>query len=105
MDDEVSQPTQPTENPQPAPAPPVKTTLPQPEKQRPEAPKGPGPFEKMKNKLVGYRRVLEVSHKPDKDELVSTARVVTVGIALMGAIGFIISVIYILLTQMASAGV
>ena len=93
MDGEVSQPTE-------APKP---VSQPQ-ESKKPETPKGPGIFEKLKNKLVGYRRVLEVSHKPDKDELIRTAKVVMVGIALIGAIGFIISLIYILLVQ-GAAGV
>lgn len=83
MDNEVSQPAQP-QAPQPQ------------ESKKQEKPKGPGIFEKLKNKLVGYRRVLEISHKPDKDELVRTAKVVTLGIALIGAIGFIISMIYVL---------
>ncbi|MEM7820751.1 MAG: protein translocase SEC61 complex subunit gamma [Candidatus Aenigmatarchaeota archaeon] len=84
--------------PQPAPVQPK-------EEKKPEAPKGPTIFEKLKMKLLGYRRVLEVSHKPDAWELISTAKVVLLGITLMGAIGFIISMIYILAVQAAGAGV
>ena len=49
--------------------------------------------------------MLEVSHKPDSWELTSTAKVVLLGIALIGAIGFVISIIYILAVQGATAGV
>lgn len=106
MDDEVSQPTggQP-QQPLAAPAPqPVQAQQPKEEK-KPEVPKGPGIFEKLKTKLFGYRRVLEVAHKPDRDELVSTAKVVVLGIALIGVVGFVISMIYILAVQAGGAGV
>jgi protein translocase SEC61 complex gamma subunit len=99
MEDEVSQPTEPV---QPAPQPQAQPQ-PQPkEEKRPEAPKGPGMFEKFKNRLLNYRRVLEISRKPDKDELTRTSRVVVLGIAIIGFMGFIISAIYLILNQLAA---
>jgi len=89
MDGEVSQPNNQAQKPM---------TQPQ-ESKKPETPKGPGVFSKFKSKLLNYRRVLEVSHKPDKDELIRTTKVVVVGVALIGAIGFVISLIYILGVQ------
>ncbi len=100
MNDEVSQPE--GGQPQPAPQP---QPQPKAEQKKPEAPKGPGIFEKIKNRLLNYRRVLEVSRKPDKDELTSTARVVGLGIAIIGVMGFIISLIYLFITSLAGMGV
>ena len=87
MDGEVSQPNNQAQKPM---------TQPQ-ESKKPE--KGPGIFSKFKSKLLNYRRVLEVSHKPDKDELIRTTKVVVVGVALIGVIGFVISLIYIIGVQ------
>lgn len=64
-------------------------------------PKGPGVFEKIKLRLATYRRVLEVARKPDKEEFMSSAKITAVGIGLIGAVGFVIYLVYILLTAVA----
>lgn len=44
----------------------------------------------IKETFAQYRRVLDVSRKPDKDEFIRTAKVAAVGIGVIGLIGFII---------------
>jgi len=61
-----------------------------------EKPKGPGIFSRFKNRLVRYRRVLDVSMKPDLDEFKTSAKITGAGILLLGFIGFIIFLIYFL---------
>ena len=50
----------------------------------------PGIFSRLANRLVNYRRVLEISTKPDKQEIISSIKVTLLGIALLGAVGFVI---------------
>lgn len=57
---------------------------------------------KWKEKLEEYRRVIAVSRKPDKEEFLSTARITALGIALVGATGFVIYIIYYLLQPLAA---
>jgi protein transport protein SEC61 subunit gamma-like protein len=57
-------------------------------------PKLPG---MLKEKLVGYRRVIEVARKPDREEFVSAAKITGFGIVLMGVIGFVLFIAYKLL--------
>lgn len=61
-----------------------------------EKPKGPNIFDKLKNKLANYQRVVSVASKPTKDEFISSSKITGFGIALIGVIGFIIFVIYYL---------
>lgn len=56
-----------------------------------------GIFAKLKSRIVQYRRVIEVSRKPDREEFTSSARVAAVGILLMGFIGFLIYLAYYML--------
>jgi protein translocase SEC61 complex gamma subunit len=62
-------------------------------------PKKPGMFSKLSDTLKQYRRVLSVAHKPDKSEMVSSMKITGTGIALLGAIGFIIFLAYFIVTQ------
>lgn len=68
--------------------------------QKVQQPKGPGIFSKIKGKLSGtisgYKRVLEVSRKPTKEDFTSESKVALTGIALLGSIGFIIFLAYFL---------
>ena len=50
----------------------------------------------IKEKLREYRRVLQISRKPGKDEFISASKISALGIALIGFIGFIIFIIFIL---------
>ena len=62
-----------------------------------EKPKGPGIFSRLKNRLVRYRRVLNVSVKPTRSEFLSSAKITGAGIVLLGFIGFVIFMMYIIL--------
>jgi protein translocase SEC61 complex gamma subunit len=62
-------------------------------------PKKPGMFSKLSDILKQYRMVLSVAHKPDKSEMVSSMKITGTGIALLGAIGFIIFLAYFIVTQ------
>lgn len=56
---------------------------------------------KWKETLDGYRRVIAVSRKPDKEEFLSTARITGLGIAIVGVTGFVIYMIYYLIANAA----
>lgn len=71
---------------------PVET--PKQEKQQKPVEKKPGIFSRLINRFIRYRRVLEISKKPDKQELMSSIKVTLLGIALLGAIGLIIFLAY-----------
>jgi protein transport protein SEC61 subunit gamma-like protein len=59
-----------------------------------EKEKKPGIVSKMKNRLKQYRRTIEVSRKPDKDEFTASSKITGLGILLLGAIGFILFLAY-----------
>jgi protein translocase SEC61 complex gamma subunit len=42
----------------------------------------------IKSKLLEWKRVMHVARKPTKDELMSSSKICMLGIALIGAIGF-----------------
>jgi protein transport protein SEC61 subunit gamma-like protein len=44
----------------------------------------------VKSKLVEWKRILQVARKPSRDEFVSSSRICVLGIAVIGAIGFVI---------------
>jgi len=47
-------------------------------------------FKKIKEVLASYKRVLIIARKPDKEELVRTAKICLIGMGLIGLIGFVI---------------
>ena len=53
---------------------------------------------KIKEKLKQYKRVLSVARKPDKEEFLLSARITGAGIIFLGLIGFIIFLVYYLIT-------
>ncbi len=55
------------------------------------------PIEKLKNFIQQSRRVFLVSSKPDREEFKLSAKITALGFALIGAIGFIIFIIFALL--------
>lgn len=65
-------------------------------KQKMQKPKGPGIGSKIKGKIKGYKRVVDIARKPEKDEFISSAKITGTGIILLGAIGFIIFLLYFL---------
>ena len=48
----------------------------------------------IKSKLLDWKRVLQVASKPSKDELMSSSKICMLGIALIGAIGFSIFLMF-----------
>ena len=50
----------------------------------------------IKDKLREYRRVLQISRKPGKEEFVTSSKVSALGMGIVGFIGFVIFLIYIL---------
>ena len=67
--------------------------------QKIEKPKGPSIFNRLKNKIGNFKRVISVARKPDRSEFFSSAKVTGTGIAVIGAIGFIIFLMYYLVTK------
>ena len=53
---------------------------------------------KIKEKLKQYRRVISIARKPDKEEFSSSAKVTGIGLLFMGLIGFVIFLLYQLVT-------
>ena len=62
-----------------------------------EKPKRPSIFSRLKDKLIQYRRTMEIARKPDREEFVSSAKITGVGIALLGFIGFVIFLAYFII--------
>ena len=50
-------------------------------------------FTKLKSFALECRRVLTVTKKPTRDELMSIVKVAGIGIGLIGLIGFVLSII------------
>lgn len=50
-------------------------------------------FAKLKSFALECRRVLTVTKKPTKDELMSIVKVAGIGIALIGLIGFVLNML------------
>jgi protein translocase SEC61 complex gamma subunit len=69
-----------------------------PKQEKVEKPKGPGIFGRIKNLIASYKRVIDVARKPTRDEFTSSAKITATGMVFIGAIGFIIFLIYYLVT-------
>lgn len=50
----------------------------------------------IKAKLREYLRVLHVARKPSKDEFLSASKICSIGIVLLGFIGFVIFLAFVL---------
>lgn len=55
---------------------------------------------RLKNKLTGYKRVVDVARKPTREEFSSSMKITGSGIILIGAIGFVIFLAYFILTKL-----
>jgi len=53
---------------------------------------------KIKEMLQNYKRVLKIATKPSKDDFFSAARICAIGIAVIGAIGFLLYLIALILS-------
>ncbi len=51
----------------------------------------------LREKLVEYRRVLNVARRPTREEYVTSSKITSIGISLIGIIGFVIFLSFILL--------
>ncbi|MBI4173864.1 MAG: protein translocase SEC61 complex subunit gamma [Candidatus Aenigmarchaeota archaeon] len=50
----------------------------------------------VQERLREYRRVLQIARKPTKDEFFASSKVTSIGIALIGLIGFLIFLAFII---------
>jgi protein transport protein SEC61 subunit gamma-like protein len=48
----------------------------------------------IKENIRKYRRVLQISRKPGKEEFLSSTKICALGIALIGLIGFVIFLLF-----------
>ena len=53
---------------------------------------------KLKNLLVEYMRVFKITHKPNMEEFKGIIKISSIGIGIIGIIGFIIHVAWNLIT-------
>ncbi len=51
----------------------------------------------IREKLKEYKRVMQIARKPSKDEFVTSGKICTLGIFLIGFIGFIIFLGFVLM--------
>ena len=51
----------------------------------------------IKNMLRNYARVLQIARKPDKEEFVTTSKICAIGLAVVGIVGFLIFLVFVLL--------
>ncbi|MFH1229681.1 MAG: protein translocase SEC61 complex subunit gamma [Candidatus Aenigmatarchaeota archaeon] len=70
-----------------------------PQEHKAEKPKGPSIAERIKGKIANYKRVIDVARKPTKEDFVSSAKITAFGMVLLGMIGFVIFLIYFLVTK------
>jgi protein transport protein SEC61 subunit gamma and related proteins len=77
----------------------VQQQQPKPQEHKAEKPKGPGIAERIKGKIANYKRVIDVARKPTKEDFISSAKITGSGMLLLGAIGFVIFLIYFLVTK------
>ena len=50
----------------------------------------------LKENVRNWKRVLQIARKPGKDEFLSTSKVCAIGLVLIGVIGFLIFIGFIL---------
>ena len=53
---------------------------------------------KFKENLIEYRRVFTITHKPSMEEFKGIIKISSIGIAIIGLLGFIVSIGWTLLT-------
>lgn len=55
-------------------------------------------FERLKRFIDNSRQVMSISYKPTREEFNKSAKVIILGIILIGAMGFVLSIIISLIT-------
>ncbi|NIO19439.1 MAG: protein translocase SEC61 complex subunit gamma [Candidatus Aenigmarchaeota archaeon] len=58
----------------------------------------------IKELIKNYRRVMQIARKPNKEEFLSTSKICAIGLVLIGFVGFIIFLPFILLGDIALIG-
>ncbi len=58
----------------------------------------------IRETLKNYRRVMNIARKPNKEEFLSTSKICALGLFLIGIIGFVVFLPFILLGDMALIG-
>jgi len=59
-----------------------------------------GVYEKIKERIKDYIRVLKIARKPDINEFKTVAKVTAIGLSIIGMIGFILQLLNQLLKQL-----
>jgi protein transport protein SEC61 subunit gamma-like protein len=49
----------------------------------------------FKENIRNWRRVLQIARKPDKSEFLSTSKICAIGLVIIGSVGFIIYIIFV----------
>ena len=44
----------------------------------------------IRSRLRDYKRILQIARKPDKDEFLNSSKVTSIGLIIIGLIGFVI---------------
>ncbi len=55
----------------------------------------------IKETIRNYRRVMQIARKPNRDEFMSTSKICAIGLLLIGLVGFVIFLPFILLGDIA----
>lgn len=58
----------------------------------------------LKEKLLQYRRTIEIARKPDREEWISSAKVSGLGILVIGGVGFVVFIAYYLILNALRGG-
>jgi len=58
----------------------------------------------IKEIIRNYRRVMQIARKPNRDEFMSTSKICAIGLLLIGFVGFVIFLPFILLGDIALIG-
>jgi protein transport protein SEC61 subunit gamma-like protein len=58
----------------------------------------------VKELLKNYKRVMQIARKPNREEFLSTGKICALGLALIGFVGFVIFIPFILLGDIALIG-
>jgi protein transport protein SEC61 subunit gamma-like protein len=49
----------------------------------------------IRSRLRDYRRILQIARKPSKDEFVTSTKVTSIGLIIIGMIGFVIFLVFV----------
>ncbi len=61
-------------------------------------------LETWRERLSQYRRTIEISRKPDRNEFLSAAKITALGMFIIGLVGFLMFVLYHLIFTIGGLG-